>query len=196
MSLSTTCLMLVLATASPRGKAAVQHQERAGAPLGLAFDLTLSLSSRPERSQGGADLLVQLGGRAAYLYGFTQRSGLVIGGELAVRAFLPDSDGSSLVYSEIFGLNLQTGGLVGWRLASRNLSLVPHLSLGLSNGLALVHLKSPGSEAWRPRYLPGPYLGTGVMGSFFMALLRLDVALAIIDGRPEYRFDTGIGVVF
>ncbi len=196
MSVIALALLTALTAASPRSSAALARKQAQNTPMGVAIDLTTSLNSRPERSQGGADLLLQLGLRGAYLKSMQGQRGLTFGGELALRSFLPETDGSSVVGSEIYRLSTQLGGLLGYRWAGRTVSLLPHASLGLNNGFALVHLKSPGNETWRPRWLPGLYAGAGVIGSFYMVMLRLDAALSLVDGRPEYRFDTGLGVTF
>ncbi|MFH1808922.1 MAG: hypothetical protein ABIJ09_09260 [Pseudomonadota bacterium] len=197
MSVIALAVVAALAAASPRSAANVKKQSEVDAPLGVALDLTGSVTARPERSKGGTDPLLQLGLRGAYLWGVTGRSGPVVGGELALRTLgIPESDGSSQVGSDLFTLSTQAGALAGYRLATRNLTLTPHLSAGVLNDVVLVHLKSPGAESWRPRWLPGAYLGGGVVGSFFMVMLRLDSALGVLDGRPVYRFDTGLGVLF
>ena len=198
MSVITLLLLTTLSSASPRSAAALAAKRAAAenAPLGFAFDLSSSLSSRPERSKGGADLQYKLGLRGAYLWCAGGRRGVVVGGELALRSFLPETDGPELVRSELFQLGTQLGGLVGYRWATRTLTLMPHASAGLTSDFVLVHLKTPGNEAWRPRWLPGPYLGGGLIGTYHLAMLRLDAALGLVDSRPEYRFDLGLGVSF
>jgi hypothetical protein len=197
MPVIALAVVALLAGASPRSAERVRQQTDVDAPLGIAVDLTGSVTARPERSKGGTDPLLQLGLRGAYLFGLGGRSGPVLGGELALRSLgVPETDGSSLVGSDVFTLSSQAGAVAGYRLATRNLTLTPHLSTGILNDLALVHLKSPGAESWRPRWLPGVYLGGGLIGSFFMVMLRLDAAAGVVDGRPTYRFDTGLGVLF
>lgn len=198
MSITAIMLMAALVSASPRGasKAAQQQAKVSTGPMGIVANLTLGVTSRPERSKGGADLVTEAGVRGAYLWTMDGKTGLTLGGELALRSWLPHSDGSSEVGSDIFLVSTQLGGIVGYRLATQNLSLLPHASMGISNGIALVHLRSPGNETWRPRVLPGPYFGGGVIATLFMVMLRLDASLGVVDGRPEYRFDTGVGVYF
>jgi len=207
MSLTALVVLSTLAAASPRSGTAVKQRAKADGPIGIAADLTMSLTARPEHSKGGSDMLSQLGVRGAYLWTLGGKRGLSVGGELAVRTFNPggvlslasplaETDGSDAVGSEVYTLMSQLGGLVGYRLATQRLSLTPHASAGIYNGLALIHMRSPGTDYWRPRYIPGVYAGGGAIATFFMVMLRLDGAVGFTDGRPDYRFDTGLGVAF
>lgn len=207
MSMTTLLVLSTLIAASPRSGAAVQQRARQDAPLGIALDLPFSVTGRPERSKGGTDLMSQVGLRGAYLWTMDGRRGLSLGGELALRSLNPggllslgsplsEGDGSSVVRSEIYTLMTQIGGLAGYRFASRTLTITPHAGAGLYNGLALVNMIAPGTNYVRPRYLFGIYGGGGVIGTFHLAMLRLDAAVGFTDGRPDYRFDTGLGVMF
>lgn len=160
--------------------------------LGLTLDLSASLTSRPERSMGGTDLLPQIGLRGLWLWPGSG-TGWVLGGELALRSFWPRHDGSDIVASDRFQLSTQVGALFGFRWQTSQLGLVPHLSAGLGNDFVLAHLITPGNDAWRPRWLPGAYVGGGIVASLRRLSLRWDVALGFMDGRLEYRFDTGLG---
>jgi len=207
MSMTVLVVLTALASASPRAGGAVKQRADKDAPIGLAADLTLSLTARPEHSKGGSDMLSQLGLRGAYMWTSGGKRGLTLGGELALRSLNPgglltlssplaESDGSDTVSAEVYSLMSQVGGVAGWRFATNSLSLTPHVSAGLYNGLALVRMISPGTQYLRPRYLAGIYAGGGVIGTFHFAMLRLDGAVGYTDGRPEYRFDTGLGVMF
>lgn len=190
---------LALAALSPRSSAAIEQREQSDAPLGIAFDVVGSATSRPERSKGGTDLLLQTGLRGAYLYTLGGRSGPSFGGELALRSFYPDTEGSSgvnQVHLDIAQLSSQVGGLVGYRIGTAHLGLTPHLSAGLTSDILLLHTITPSDDRWRPRWVPGAYFGGGVIGSLYFLMLRLDVALGVADGRTTYRFDTGLGVTF
>jgi len=181
---------------SPRSKAAIEQREQAAQPIGIAIDVVGSATSRPERSKGGTDLLLQLGLRGAYLWGVLGRNGPVLGGELVLSSFAPDEEGSNRVSIDIVQLSSRAGAIAGFRLATEHLGLLPHLSAGLSNDFLLLHYVTPANDRWRPRWVPGAYFGGGVIGSLYFVMLRLDAAIGVADGRPTYRFDTGIGVSF
>ncbi|MBN2359474.1 MAG: hypothetical protein JXR83_08460 [Deltaproteobacteria bacterium] len=189
------CALAVTAL-SPRSSTAISQRQQAERPPGIAIDLVGSATARPERSKGGTDLLLQLGLRGAYLHQLSGRSGPAVGGELALRTFAPQDGGNASVGIDIVQLSSQAGAIAGYRLGLPHIGLTPHLSAGLTNDFLLLHYTTPADDRWRPRWVPGVYLGGGLIGSLYAAMLRLDVAVGVADGRPTYRFDTGIGVCF
>lgn len=166
------------------------------APMHFALELTSSFNSRPERSQGGTDLLFELGLRASVLQQLFADTGWTLGGELALRTLTPETEGSSFVKSELYRFSTHAAGLFGYQFNTVHAGFFPHLSTGLSNDFVLVRLVSPGNETLRPRWLPGLFVGAGVMVNFLAFLLRGDVSLGYSDGRPEYRWNLGMGARF
>ena len=204
-----SCQVLLSATASAsstqvgadpainaKGKTHFELQRVDKPTTHYTLELTSSFDSRPERSKGGANILTELGLRTAILREQNDSGGWTYGGELSLRSMTPETEGSSTVKSELYRLSTHAAGLFGYRWSTRHAGYMPHLSLGLSNDFVLVRLVSPGNSSLRPRWLPGLFAGAGVMVNFLSFLLRGDLSMGLSDGRPEYRWNLGIGARF
>ncbi len=197
--ISTLLLSLPAAARNPRHKrrrAAAHKVQNKQSNTHLLFELTSSFDSRPERSLGGANILFELGLRGTMLREQKASGGWTWGGELALRTLGPETEGSNTVKSDIYRLSTHAAGLLGYKWSTFHAGFMPHLSLGMSNDFALVHLVSPGNSTLRPRWLPGLFAGRGLMVHFLSFLLRGDMSFGVSDSRPEFRWNLGMGMRF